>query len=240
MMQSFVPHPLRGELVRAAEMLLDKQANLPRNPENSQLSRLVQVASEAACADEIANYLRYQGARGRWKRSLAEDVIASIAPLLGTLGSEAERVAAWRLYATYLRRAYYYRREVNRDLERSRRREAGPARGEARGEEQARGPGSGGPPRERKRSRRRGRRSGAPAGEAGAALAEGAGEAPPLAEGAPAEGAPAEEAALHGHDELQADERHAGEAASDRGSEESSQPRDADDAELPASEEDEA
>jgi hypothetical protein len=160
MMQSLVSAPLRGELVRAAEAVLDKQAGLPRNPENSQLSRLVQVASEAACAEEIANYLRYQGARGRWRRSLAEDVIAAIAPLLGSLGSDPERVAAWRLYATYLRRSYYYRREVNRDRERSRRRETSAPRGEPLAHDTADGAAE--RPRERRRARRR-RRAGAPA-----------------------------------------------------------------------------
>ncbi len=172
MMQPSLSQPLRGQLVRTAETVLDRQGSLPRNPENSQLARLVQVAGEAACADEIANYLRYQGARGRWKRSLAEDVIEAIDPLLGSLESEPHRLAAWRLYATYLRRAYFYRREVNRDLERSRRREtpqrpaaaqqgrAAPGGGEAAArEEGAHGEGAG----KRRRQRRRGRRPGSTA-----------------------------------------------------------------------------
>jgi hypothetical protein len=206
MTQTSLSHPLRGELVRAAETVLDKQGGLPRNPENSQLSRLVQIATEAACADEIANYLRYQGARGRWKRSLAEDVIEALHPLLAGLGSEAERVAAWRLYATFLRRSYYYRREVNRDLERSRRkdgppqhRSAAPPRGEARSEEA--GAEAGG---KRRRPRRRRKGHGAP-GEPGVAEASGAETAEHEGSGGEAHGAGAPYAGHEDGAELRAD-----------------------------------
>jgi hypothetical protein len=172
---------LRTELVRAAETVLDKQGGLPRNPENAQLARLVQVASEAVCAEEVENYLRYQGARGRWKRTLAEEVIAAVSPLLQSLGSDAERVLGWRLYATYLRRGYVYRREVNRDMERARRKDGPGPRGAAPRQGQGAAPAGADPsgkPREKRRSRRRGRRSGAP-GEAAEASGEAvAGELP--------------------------------------------------------------
>jgi hypothetical protein len=108
----------RKPLVLAAEAAVqDAGATLP---DKSQLNRLVAICGEATCAEEIISYLRYQASRTTkpWPREFADIVIAKIkGPLDGLLGqlsaaSEADRdrarVAAWRLYAVFLARAFTY------------------------------------------------------------------------------------------------------------------------------------
>lgn len=109
----------RRRLVEAAEAVMDRSFSRGTSPaEKSQLSQLVNVAADAGCALEIANYLRYQASRGSGKKKLwepesAKDVIESIDKILGDLSDDdALEVAAWRLYATYLRRAHAYREAV--------------------------------------------------------------------------------------------------------------------------------
>ncbi|HEX3757832.1 MAG TPA: hypothetical protein VHW23_03960 [Kofleriaceae bacterium] len=86
-------------------------------PDKTQLNRLVSICGEAICGEEITSYLRYQASRRNppWPRAFAETVIERIRGPLDTLSGalpEAERdrarVAAWRVYAVFLARAYTY------------------------------------------------------------------------------------------------------------------------------------
>jgi len=106
--------------VLAAESVVRDAAD--EMPDKSQLNRLVVICGEATCAEEIANYLLYQASRPAklWPRAFAELVIARIdAPLKdvsrdvqGPKDAERERdrakIAAWRLYAVFLARAFTY------------------------------------------------------------------------------------------------------------------------------------
>lgn len=116
--------PRRKALVLAAESVVSEaRGNLP---EKTQLSRLVSVCGEATCAEEIGNYLRYQASRQTrpWPREFADLVIAKIEAPLKELASamqqhqDAERdrakVAAWRLYAVFLTRAFTYTKQLDR------------------------------------------------------------------------------------------------------------------------------
>jgi hypothetical protein len=127
--------PHRKALVIAAETVVrDPGAELP---EKTQLNRLVSICGEATCAEEIANYLRYQASRktAPWPRSFAELVIAKIEAPLQELRiamphhdeatRDRTRVAAWRLYAVFLTRAFTYaiasRAKKGNDHDRARR-----------------------------------------------------------------------------------------------------------------------
>jgi hypothetical protein len=101
----------RKELVLAAERVVEEGFARGRmtKPKKTQLSNLIGLCNEAQCAEEIANYLRYQAGRGEWDRVFADAVIAGIEPILEKEKlADAQRVAAWKLYATYLTRAYVY------------------------------------------------------------------------------------------------------------------------------------
>lgn len=113
--------PHRKELVKAAE---EAMAGITggRNGK-SQLNRLVAVCNEAACAEEIESYLRYQAGRSGgdliWKVPLVERVIEGIEPVLEKLPAAPDgspddglRVAAWRLYAVYMTRRFTYQIEA--------------------------------------------------------------------------------------------------------------------------------
>ncbi|HEX7843720.1 MAG TPA: hypothetical protein VF469_39875 [Kofleriaceae bacterium] len=116
--------PRRKALVLAAESVVREARD--KLPDKSQLNRLVSVCGEATCAEEIGNYLLYQASRQTrpWPRDFAELVIAKIGPPLADLSSDmhgnkdAERdrakVAAWRLYAVFLTRAFTYARQQNK------------------------------------------------------------------------------------------------------------------------------
>lgn len=113
--------PRRKALVLAAERVVREAGD--RLPDKSQLSRLVAVCGEATCAEEIGNYLLYQASRPTrpWPREFAELVIAKIEAPLEDLSrdlhghEDAERdrakVAAWRLYAVFLARAFTYAKQ---------------------------------------------------------------------------------------------------------------------------------
>jgi hypothetical protein len=114
----------RKSLVNAAEEVMKEAAKRDiKRPEKSQLSHLVALCSEAACAEEIVNFIHYQtgrkgGDRSPWPREFAELVINGINTALGEIterlapGEErtidSASVQAWRLYAVYLIRAFTY------------------------------------------------------------------------------------------------------------------------------------
>ena len=124
----------RKALVLAAEDAMKVATEAVRRgeyklPQKTQLNRLIGICNEATCAEEIANYIRYQtgrksGGNAPWGREFADLVIAKIAPPLADLAAslsgagEAEvdraKVAAWHLYSVFLTRAYTYWQEVDR------------------------------------------------------------------------------------------------------------------------------
>lgn len=128
--------PLRRDLVTAAERVIEDAfagGDDKQPPAKTQFSRLVNVCGEASCAEEIVNYLRYQagrevkagggGPRGEvWRVDFVDAVVAGINRVLATLESPAmseadqdhSRVEAWRLYATYLTRAFTYQYAVGK------------------------------------------------------------------------------------------------------------------------------
>lgn len=101
----------RRRLVQAAEAVIQQRFARGRliKPNKTQFSNLVGLCNEASCGEEIANYLRYQAGRNEWEREFALAVIKGIEPIVAELGDDtALHVAAWKLYATYLTRAYVY------------------------------------------------------------------------------------------------------------------------------------
>jgi len=105
----------RKPLVIAAEAAVREASGKP--PDKTQLNRLVSICGEATCAEEITNYLLYQVSRKSkpWPRAFADTVIAKITGPLDAVtrslrDAEADRarVAAWRLYAVFLARAFTY------------------------------------------------------------------------------------------------------------------------------------
>lgn len=104
-------HHERRSLVRAAEGVIEKRFTRGRmaKPNKTQFSNLIGLCNEASCAEEIANYLRYQAGRNEWEREFALAVIEGIKPILTRLRDDPKlHVDAWKLYATYLTRAYVY------------------------------------------------------------------------------------------------------------------------------------
>lgn len=76
----------------------------------TQLSQLIGVCGEAACPEEITNYLRYQVGRPQasWTDALVKALGASVATVTDALPDDGLRVQAWQRYATYLSRAFTY------------------------------------------------------------------------------------------------------------------------------------
>jgi hypothetical protein len=113
---------LRKALVTAAEAAIRETGSAL--PEKTQLNRLVSICGEAMCAEEITSFLYYQSSRKDklWPRGFVDTVIARIQGPLETLSGtlrgapEAERdrarVAAWRVYAVFLARAFTYASSV--------------------------------------------------------------------------------------------------------------------------------
>ena len=123
--------PHRRALVTAAEGIIEQTFDNGggRLPAKSQFSRLVNVCGEASCAEEIANYLRYQAgrdAKGLWSVEFVKLVTKGIEEVLVALDAldlddakrDATRVEAWRLYATYLTRSFTYHDAVQKDRRR--------------------------------------------------------------------------------------------------------------------------
>lgn len=120
---------LRKALVTTAEAVMkDTFKNVNRGRlddrwkvEKAQLSQLIGVCGEAACAEEIENYLRYQASRERpsWGIELVDRVIGEVNKVAGTNLDDVARVGAWRLYAVYLARSFTYHRATTLGRERS-------------------------------------------------------------------------------------------------------------------------
>lgn len=118
--------PHRRKLVLAAEGIIERAFSdeYGKRPAKTQFSRLVNICGEASCGEEIANYLRYQAGRDAkvWPVEFVKAVVQGIeAPLeaivvddLTEEERDAVRVEAWRLYATYLTRAFTYQDAVHR------------------------------------------------------------------------------------------------------------------------------
>jgi hypothetical protein len=108
----------RRELVIAAEAVIDEAFNKGecRKLKRTQLNHLVAICGDAACAEEIANYIRYQVGRGTigWERSFSDRVREGIKKTLEGIQDDPSRVQAWRLYAVYLTRAFTYHNEKAR------------------------------------------------------------------------------------------------------------------------------
>jgi hypothetical protein len=111
---------LRKALVIAAEAAIRETGS--ELPEKTQFSRLISICGEATCAEEIASFLYYQASRRDklWPRGFVDTVIAKIKDPLDTLSRthaaederDRARVAAWRLYAVFLVRAFTYASSV--------------------------------------------------------------------------------------------------------------------------------
>jgi hypothetical protein len=112
-----VQRRLRQRLVNAAEEMarewfLDPDAQR-KGDFSSQFSQLQYACASAACAEEIGCYVRYQIGRQVWPVKLGDRVLDRMKRVLEDTGvaEPAEQVDAWRLLATYLKRAYIYQRE---------------------------------------------------------------------------------------------------------------------------------
>lgn len=109
----------RQKLVIAAEDVMREYAlHGGRNGwkvEKSQLNQLVGVCGEALCAEEIANYLRYQASRDRppWGLQLVERTLEKINSALEGMTDDRKKVEAWRQFAVYLARAHRYQAMVS-------------------------------------------------------------------------------------------------------------------------------
>lgn len=120
----------RKTLVVAAETVIEKATRQDiRLPEKSQLNRLAAICNDATCAEEIANYIRYQAGRknGRkalWAPEFANLVLQEIASPLDGLAREmpdaaesevdSAKVEAWRLYAVFMTRAFTWNDAKNK------------------------------------------------------------------------------------------------------------------------------
>ncbi|MBK9265646.1 MAG: hypothetical protein IPM54_38385 [Polyangiaceae bacterium] len=102
--------PQRKDFVIAAEGASGMLA--ASRLQKTQLNHLIAVCGEATCTQEIENYLRYQEARDVWPKETANQVIVPMQEVLKKheITDDAQRVAAWRLYAVFLTRAFTYRK----------------------------------------------------------------------------------------------------------------------------------
>ncbi|MDI3290988.1 hypothetical protein [Polyangium sp. 15x6] len=123
----------RKPLVLAAKTVMEDAFKRESKPllNKAQLSHLIGVCNEAACAEEIELYIRYQASReksegegrkkskgGVWDGWLAQNVIDAANKVLSTLSSDELKVAAWRLYAVYLTREFTYQKATHPDEQR--------------------------------------------------------------------------------------------------------------------------
>lgn len=119
--------PHRKALVEAAESVMSTiAASLVRKGRagKTQLHRLAAVCNQAACVEEITNYLRYQagresGGESFWDTASVDVVIQGMETPLRVFSGDDERVAAWRLYAVFLMRAFTYRDACNKNTNRN-------------------------------------------------------------------------------------------------------------------------
>ncbi|MFO0578869.1 MAG: hypothetical protein U1A78_33110 [Polyangia bacterium] len=125
-------HPHRKALVMAAESVM-KEAFESRGGEDvrklkkAQLNHLIGVCGEAACVEEIANYLRYQASRrdAGWRREMVKRLLDEFDKALrnavdaNNLKTDSARVAAFQLYAVYLTRTFTYHDKVQQERRRA-------------------------------------------------------------------------------------------------------------------------
>ncbi len=104
----------RKDLVKAAEDVIESIFMAPGKKlalKKTQLNHLVAICGEAACVEEIENYLRYQAGRGAdktgWDLTLVKNVIGGITNISADL-SDQQKLNSWRLYAVYMTRAFTY------------------------------------------------------------------------------------------------------------------------------------
>ncbi len=120
---------LTKDLVTTAERVIQQAGRLP---EKSQFAKLAAVCSQAVCAEEIVNYIRYQaGRRTTWKPEFANQVLDAMSEplekLMSAMGSVDEgqrdraKTEAWRRYAVYMSRSYTYESATKRRNDRNRR-----------------------------------------------------------------------------------------------------------------------
>ena len=114
---------LHRPLVIAAERVMEGviRADRSEKVKKAQLTHLVSVCTAASCAEEIASYIRYQASRkpgneSLWELAHARQTLAAIEEVFKGVKnlSVAGQVEAWRLYATYLMRAFTYQFAVAR------------------------------------------------------------------------------------------------------------------------------
>lgn len=107
--------PYRKALVEHAERVMDKAFAQGRlNLNKSQLNHLVSICGQAEVDAEIKNYLRYQVGRGErttgWSLELVNGIIDAADEAMKGIQDDAVRVYAWRLFTTYLTRAFTYQK----------------------------------------------------------------------------------------------------------------------------------
>lgn len=105
--------PLRPRLVRAAEAVFQGFSDRDKKLK-SQLNHLIAVCNEASCHEEIRLYLRYQASRENRPipPPISEQIVAGIEGIFNgadpPITDVKLQLAAWRLYAVYLARAFTY------------------------------------------------------------------------------------------------------------------------------------
>ena len=111
--------PYRKALVVNAEQVMETAFREGRiNLNKSQLNHLVGICGQAEVDAEIKNYLRYQVGRGErttgWSIGLVDAIISAADRAMQGLDDDSLRVSAWKLFATYLARAFTYQKEVQK------------------------------------------------------------------------------------------------------------------------------
>lgn len=106
----------RQRLVNGAETAI-KDGGISGESITTQLSQLISVCQNAACAEEIENYIRYQIGRKKLERAFGEKVMEQAKKAIPAGGSPnpAAQVEAWARFATYLKREYVYRKAIEKD-----------------------------------------------------------------------------------------------------------------------------
>lgn len=111
-------------LVQAAETVMKRafaDGGMRGELSKSQMSQLIGVCQEAACHDEVANYLRYQAGRrdSKWTQAMVKGTIAEIEGIFAAQGiaddADADRMDRWGRYATFLARAFTWHKAVEPD-----------------------------------------------------------------------------------------------------------------------------
>lgn len=106
----------RQRLVNGAETAI-KEGGISGDPITTQLSQLISVCQNAACAEEVENYIRYQIGRKKLERAFGDKVMEQAKKAIHAGGplNPAAQVEAWARFATYLKREYVYRKAIEKD-----------------------------------------------------------------------------------------------------------------------------